>query len=139
MHANSNNSPMASGMARQGSMNPETLADKRREAAAWVAALTGAALDATTDLAFRAGLMDGVALCRLANALWPGIIPKVCVCVWGVCAREGGRLSSRACSNPAPPPPESRARTHKDKHKHENTHPPTPRRPPTPKNTNTRC
>jgi hypothetical protein len=37
-----------------------------------------APLPAESEVAFRAALRDGVALCSLANALRPGVVPKAC-------------------------------------------------------------
>eukprot|EP00877_Chromochloris_zofingiensis_P005398 jgi/Chrzof1/1485/Cz10g09180.t1 len=57
--------------------NLSNLCAKRKAAAEWVESLIGVALPYSSDRAFRAGLQDGVALCRLANAIWPGVIPKI--------------------------------------------------------------
>jgi hypothetical protein len=61
---------------------------QRRLTGDWLAAVVGRAvpdcaaapqpprLPASSDGAFRAALRDGVLLCRLANALRPGVVPK---------------------------------------------------------------
>lgn len=57
----------------------QRLADKRRLVSEWLGAVTGAAVPADSDEAFRAALKDGVTLCRLLNTLQPGTIPRVSV------------------------------------------------------------
>eukprot|EP00887_Chlorella_sp_A99_P001154 scaffold14.g1154.t1 len=49
----------------------------RQAAAHWVAALTGVTVPAGDDAEFLAALADGVTLCRLANVLQPGAVPKI--------------------------------------------------------------
>ncbi|KDD74068.1 hypothetical protein H632_c1601p0, partial [Helicosporidium sp. ATCC 50920] len=49
----------------------------RRILADWFQEAVGIEIPTHSDPAFRAALSDGVALCRLANALSPGIIPRV--------------------------------------------------------------
>jgi hypothetical protein len=60
-----------------------SLAAKRKAASEFLRSSTGVALPYATDQAFRAALKDGVLLCRLANALWPGIVAQVCCVVCG--------------------------------------------------------
>ena len=44
---------------------------KRREAANWLEAQTGASIPADYDCDFRAALADGVLLCKIVNVLCP--------------------------------------------------------------------
>lgn len=70
------------GSPLRASLNPSEAraikaAARRRAAAEFVHAQTGIRLPADSDLAFRTALRDGVALCRLLNALRPGAVGKV--------------------------------------------------------------
>ncbi len=55
----------------------QRLADKRKLVADWLHSVTGEAVPADTDEAFRSSLSDGVTLCKLLNALQPNTIPRV--------------------------------------------------------------
>ncbi len=115
------------GSPLRASLNPSEAraikaAARRRAAAEFLAAQTGIRLPAESDLAFRAALRDGVALCRLLNALRPGAVGKVSGSAVGVAVaavRSEARTSSSAslhvpaalqacpptCVHPLLPPP----------------------------------
>lgn len=52
-------------------------AGRRAAAAQWLADRTGVQVPHDSDFVFRQALRDGVALCRLLNALRPGAVPRV--------------------------------------------------------------
>jgi hypothetical protein len=54
-----------------------SLAAKRKAASGFIKAVTGQAIPFATDQSFRAALKDGVLLCKLANAVWPGTVKQV--------------------------------------------------------------
>lgn len=80
-------SPLRASLSNPSEARAAKAAARRRAAAEFVEAQTGLRLPAESDLAFRAALRDGVALCRLLNALRPGAVGKV----------RGVRASCKAC------------------------------------------
>lgn len=55
-------------------------AAKRKAASEFIQATTGVFVPFSSDQSFRGVLKDGVLLCRMANALWDGIIAQVGYC-----------------------------------------------------------
>lgn len=51
--------------------------DRLQAAADYVRAATGVAVPASSERAFRGALRDGVLLCALANAAFPGAVHEV--------------------------------------------------------------
>ena len=64
-----------SGHLEGGDVSPAGSRTRRESLTRWIARTTGHHLDARSDKGFCEGLWDGVVLCRVLNALAPGVVP----------------------------------------------------------------